>query len=71
VHIEFHGCLGGNRGSYVNVDGQDYLVKKATFEKFNHYINGKCLVEAIEQFAYEEIVKKGLTNNEYFERVTK
>ena len=55
----------------VIVDGQYYLVKKATFEKFSNCSSAKCLVESIECFAYEEIVKNGLTCNEYFERVAK
>ncbi|HOV27400.1 MAG TPA: hypothetical protein PK566_13730 [Pseudobacteroides sp.] len=71
MNIEFRGNLDGIGSPCVIVDGQYYLVKKATFEKFSHCSNAKCLVESIECFAYEEIVKNGLANNEYFEKATK
>lgn len=72
MNVRYHGYLDGIREAYVNVDGQDYLIKKATFEKFSHCIgSAKWLTEEIEFFAYEVIVKKGLTNSEYFEKVTK
>lgn len=70
MSIRFHGYLDGIGASYVNVDGQDYLIKKETFEKFS-YCNGnaKWLTEAIECFAYEEIIENGLKSKEYFDTV--
>lgn len=72
MDIQYHGYLDGIRDAYINVDGQDYLIKKATFEKFSYCKgNAKWFTEAIEYFAYKEILENGLTNNEYFEKVAK
>jgi hypothetical protein len=69
MNVEFHGNWTGSGKAYVDVEEKTYLVKKATFDKFNYCTNAKELVEAIEYFAYKEIVEKRLENNEFFELI--
>jgi hypothetical protein len=72
LNIQYHGYLDGTREAYVNVEDQDYLIKKPTFEKFSYCSsNAKWFTEAIEYFAYKEIIEKGISDNEYFEKISK
>lgn len=68
--IEFHGethqALSSNRGSYVNVNGVRYDILPNTLSKFKNCSNAKEYVESIEMFAYQVLVAKSISNNEYF-----
>lgn len=68
--VEFSGetfrALCSDKGSEIHIDGKRFDILPKTLLKFKNCSNSREYIEAIEFFAYQVLVSKEVSNDDYF-----